>query len=109
MPEGELDGYRLSSRKRVPATQPTADDAMPYLFRVTKSPDVGDLVDSIQAAESFARSNGPGRYRVDEHSADPLPGSKSTAKGWGTVIHQPNGRVALKPFFVGDNVLTEEI
>jgi hypothetical protein len=70
---------------------------MHHVYRVTKSPEVGDLVDSIPAAETFARENGPGRYHVDEHATDRLHGSKSTARAWGTVIHHQDGRVVLEP------------
>jgi hypothetical protein len=66
-------------------------ETMPQIYRVTKSPEVGDLVDSIRAAEAFARENGPGRYVIDEHAVEPFPGSKSTARGWGSVIHRRDG------------------
>jgi hypothetical protein len=70
---------------------------MSHVYRVSKSPDVGEVVDSIPAVEAFAREHGPGRYHVDEHASDPFPGSKTTARAWGDVIHQPDGRIALKP------------
>jgi len=60
-------------------------------------------VDSEQALELFARDHGPGRYEVDEHSLDPFEGSNAKARAWGMVIHEPDGRVALKPFFFGDH------
>jgi hypothetical protein len=31
--------------------------------------------------------------------------SGHTSGAWGTVIRQPDGRIALKPFFYGDHVL----
>jgi hypothetical protein len=64
---------------------------MPHIYRITKSPEVGDLVDSVDALKSFARDHGPGRYDVDEHSLDPLPGTKVTARAWGKVIHYEDG------------------
>jgi hypothetical protein len=70
---------------------------MTHVYRVSKALDVGDIVDSIESLEAFARDNGPGRYHVDEHAAESLPGSKSSAGAWGTVIHQKNGQVVLEP------------
>jgi hypothetical protein len=64
---------------------------------VSQGQEVGEVVASIKAVEAFARDHGPGRYHVDEHSADPFPGSKSTARGWGSVIHHRDGQVALDP------------
>jgi hypothetical protein len=76
---------------------------MTHVYRITKSPDVGTLVDSEEDLEAFARDHGPGPYHVDEHSLDPFEGSNAKARGWGTIIHQPNGRIAVKPFFFGDH------
>jgi hypothetical protein len=41
---------------------------MIHVYRITNGPEVGDLVDSIEALEAFAREHGPWRYNVDEHS-----------------------------------------
>ena len=71
---------------------------MTHVYRISNGSDVGELVDSVEGLERFERAHGPGRYDVDEHSLDPFPGSNTTARGWGKVIHQPDGRVALKPF-----------
>jgi hypothetical protein len=60
---------------------------MPHIYRINKSPEVGDIVDSVEALKSFVREHGPGRYNVDEHSSDPFPGTKVTAHGWGKVIY----------------------
>jgi hypothetical protein len=46
---------------------------MPHIYRITKSPEVGDLVASVDALEAFAREHGPSSYDVDEHSLDPFP------------------------------------
>ncbi|MGO9468101.1 MAG: hypothetical protein ACLQVF_28545 [Isosphaeraceae bacterium] len=53
---------------------------MPHIYRITKSPAVGDVVDSVDALEAFAREHAPGRFDVDEHSLDPFPGTKVTAR-----------------------------
>jgi hypothetical protein len=68
---------------------------MPHIYRIAKSPEVGDLVDSVDALKSFAKENGPGRYDVDEHSLEPFPGAKVTARAWGKVIHYEAGYVAM--------------
>jgi len=60
---------------------------MTHVYRITKSPDFGDLVHTVEALEAFARDHGPGRYDVDEHSLHPFPGTKATARAWGKVIH----------------------
>jgi hypothetical protein len=69
---------------------------MSFVYRVTKSPRVGEVVDSISAVEAFGRDHGPGRYHVDEHAAESLPGSRSSARSWGTVIHHKDGQVMLE-------------
>jgi hypothetical protein len=76
---------------------------MTHVYRISNSPDIGDIVDTVEAIEAFARDHGPGRYHVDEHSLDPLPGSKYVARVWGRVIHDDNGQVTVKPFFFGDH------
>jgi len=45
---------------------------MTHVYRITKGPNVGELVDSIESVEAFARQHGPDRYDVDEHSLDPF-------------------------------------
>jgi len=70
---------------------------MTHIYHITKSPNVGDLVDSVDALEAFARDYGPGRYDVDEHSLDPFPSTKVTARAWGKVIHHQDGRTAMDP------------
>jgi hypothetical protein len=77
---------------------------MTTVYRITKSPQLGELVDSTDALEAFARAHGPGRYHAEEHLLEPFEGTKVAARAWGTVIHQPDGRIALKPFFFGDHV-----
>lgn len=77
------------------------------MYRISKNPDVGQLVDTEQALEEFARENAPGRYRVDLHSLEPFEGSNAKARGVGVIIHQPDGRIAVKPFFFGDHRAAE--
>jgi hypothetical protein len=60
---------------------------MPHIFRITKNPEVGDIVDSVDALASFARENGPGRYDVDEHSIDRFPDTNVTARARANAIH----------------------
>jgi hypothetical protein len=67
------------------------------IYRITKSPEVGDIVDSVDALESFAQEHGPGRYDFDEHSLDPFPGTKVTARAWGKLIHHKDGQVVMDP------------
>jgi hypothetical protein len=70
---------------------------MPHVNNITKSPDIGALVESEQALDDFACENGPGRYDVDEHSLDPFPGTKVSARTWSKVIHHQDGQVVLNP------------
>ncbi|MGO9919582.1 MAG: hypothetical protein ACLQIB_33405 [Isosphaeraceae bacterium] len=60
---------------------------MPHIYSIAKSPEVGDIVESLDELEPFAREHDPGRYNVDEHSLDPFPGTKVLARAWGKVIH----------------------
>jgi hypothetical protein len=34
---------------------------MNHIYRVSKGPEVGDILDSIESLEAFARDHGPGR------------------------------------------------
>jgi hypothetical protein len=68
---------------------------MTDVYRITKSREVGDVVNSIESLEAFARERGAGRYDVDEHSHDPFPGTNVTARAWGKVIHQKDGQVVI--------------
>ena len=72
-------------------------ETVTHIYRTTKSPEVGDIVDSVEALESFAREHGPGRYDVDEHALHPFPGTKVTARAWGRVIHYQDGYVVKDP------------
>ncbi len=70
---------------------------MPHIYSIAKSPEVGDIVDSVDALQSFAREHGPGRYEVDEHSRDLFPGTKVTPRAWGKVIHHKDWQVVMDP------------
>ncbi len=70
---------------------------MSKVHRITKSPEVGDILNSVESLVAFARERGPGRYDVDEHSLDPFPGANVAALAWGKVIHHQGGQVVLDP------------
>jgi hypothetical protein len=74
---------------------------MPPIYRITMSPEIGDVVDSLEAAASFAKEHGPGCYDVDEHSLDPFPGTNVTALAWGKVIHDKDGQVVTDAIAYG--------
>jgi hypothetical protein len=38
---------------------------MSRIYRISKGPDVHDILDSIESLEAFARNHGPGRYDVE--------------------------------------------
>ncbi len=42
---------------------------MTHIYRISKGPDVGDILDSVEAIQAFARDHGPGRYDVSVRSA----------------------------------------
>jgi hypothetical protein len=70
---------------------------MTHVYRISIGPNVGHILDSIESLESFARDHGPGRYHVDDHSLDPFPETKVSARSWGKVIHHKDGQVVLDP------------
>ncbi len=53
-------------------------------------------VDHVEAIGPAIPSSEPGRYHVDEISADSLP-SGHTSRRWGVAIKQPEGSVVLEP------------
>ena len=53
-------------------------------------------VDTIEAIEHTIRLFKPGRYRIDQISADPLP-SGHTSRRWGVGIKRADGAVSLEP------------
>jgi hypothetical protein len=53
-------------------------------------------VDQVEAIEPAIRSSEPGRYHVDEISADPLP-SGHTSRRCGVGIKRTDGTVVIEP------------
>jgi hypothetical protein len=51
-------------------------DTIAQVHRISKGPEVCDILHSIDALRAFAREHGPGRYDVDEHSLDPFPANE---------------------------------
>jgi hypothetical protein len=45
-----------------------AGKTMASRLRIATGPNVGEILDSIESLEAFARDRGPGRYNVDKHS-----------------------------------------
>jgi hypothetical protein len=72
-------------------------EKMTHVYRISKGPEFGNIPDSIDSLEAFARDHGPGRYDVDEHSLDPIHGTTVSARAWGKVIHCQDGQVTLDP------------
>jgi hypothetical protein len=70
---------------------------MTRCFCISNGSDVGDLFDSVESLEAFARDRVPDRYEVDEHSREPFPGSNHVARAWGHVIHRQDGSVVMEP------------
>jgi hypothetical protein len=87
----------LLNREFALAISHSVGETMPHVYRITKSPDLGDIVQSVDDLRAFAREHGPGRYNVDEHSLDPFPGTNVTARAWGKVIHHKDGQVIPDP------------
>jgi len=69
---------------------------MPSIYRVSRSGQepITD-VDSVEGIEVDVRAGGPGRYHVDEISADPLS-SGHTSRRWGVGIKRQDGSVELE-------------
>jgi len=53
---------------------------------------------AIEALSAFTPAPGPGRLNIDEHSLDPFPGSKVSARASGEVIHHQDGCVEPEPY-----------
>jgi hypothetical protein len=71
------------------------------MFRIRNSADSQSVdVDSVEQIGPTVQSGRPGRYVVDEirDNDDSLRARRITT-AWGTAIHHPDGRVALRPFF----------
>ena len=46
---------------------------MTPVFRIPNGPSVGDILDSVEALQAFARDHGPSLHEVDERSLNPFP------------------------------------
>jgi hypothetical protein len=101
-------GVSVSEHPRRVFRRPNIGEIMRRVYRISNGPDVGEVVGSVDALMAFARENGPGRYQVDEHADQPLPGRNAMARACGTVIHQPDGQVTFKPFFFGYHPLGQD-
>jgi hypothetical protein len=66
------------------------------MFRVSHQGEGIDEVGTIEGARQIVRGQAPGRYHVDEISADPLP-SGHTSWRWGVGIKRSDGEVAIDP------------
>ena len=81
-----------------PTAPPTVSisfgETMTHVYRVSKGPNVGDLLGSIESLVASARDHGPGRFHVDQISSDPLP-SGHTSRRWGVVIAKTDGTVSV--------------
>jgi hypothetical protein len=53
-------------------------------------------VDGLEDIEPALRSRPPGRYDLDEISADPLQTGR-TSRAWGVAVKFPDGSVAIEP------------
>jgi hypothetical protein len=67
------------------------------IFRISRSDDdqVAD-VDSVEEVQRTIGSGKPGRYHVDEISADPLP-SRHMSRRWGVAIKRADGTITIEP------------
>jgi hypothetical protein len=65
------------------------------MFRISTSQHNGADVAQVDEIEPAIRAAKPGRYHVDEISADPLP-SGHTSRRWGVGIKTPDGSVVFE-------------
>jgi hypothetical protein len=70
---------------------------MPSIYRISRAgrEPITD-VDSVKAVKRAVRDGEPGRFHVDEISADPLC-CGHTSRRWETAIGRPDGAVTLDP------------
>jgi hypothetical protein len=59
---------------------------MTRVYRISKFPVVGDILDSVESLEAFARNHDPVGYDVDEHSLDPFTRTKVSERVGASVI-----------------------
>jgi len=70
---------------------------MPSIYRISRAgQEPITEVDSAEAIEAVVRAGDPGRYHVDEISADPLP-SGHMSRRWSVGIKRTDGRFTIKP------------
>jgi hypothetical protein len=76
------------------------------MFRISNNVDeVIVYVNSLAQIGPTILAGEPGRYLIDEvqENAERYPADQSR-RPWGTAVHHPDGRVALRPFFYFDGV-----
>jgi len=66
---------------------------MPGIYRVSRAGQ--EPITDVDSVETVVQAGGPGRYHVDEISADPLP-SGHTSRRWGVGIKRDDGTVTIK-------------
>jgi hypothetical protein len=66
------------------------------MFRISKDTNTVIDVAEVDGIEPAIRHGKPGRYQVDEISADSLP-SGHTSRRWGIAIRRKDGSVDLEP------------
>ena len=67
------------------------------MFRVTHNGEDIDFDNTIEGAREIVRRQPPGRYDVDEITAEPFP-SGHASRAWGHLIRQPDGQVEDEPW-----------
>jgi hypothetical protein len=85
--DAPLSGH--SSRKYWLRAQQEQEWKVNPVFRISKGPDLSELVASVDDLPTFAREHGHGTYQIEELS--PSCGFAS----WGSAIHQDDGRVLI--------------
>jgi hypothetical protein len=62
---------------------------------ISRTHGMGEFVDSIESLDLIARAQGSERYDIAEHSLEPFPGTKVSARAWGKVIYHQDGQVVI--------------
>jgi hypothetical protein len=63
------------------------------MFRISRG-ESGFDADTLERVQEMLRNGRPGRYHVDEISADPLP-SGHKSRRWGVLIKRADGSLEL--------------
>jgi hypothetical protein len=74
-----MENLIAGSRSSGPSMSSMSEERNTHIYRISKRPHVGGILDSVESLETFARGHGPGRYDVDDHSLDPFPGTRVSA------------------------------